>query len=214
MNNPALKQLNDTITNTYKLDDNLLDTHTKIYAIHTILYAIVAVWLRFFKDKDINVLFKSLQKNNEDKFVFINILLNQSKEYAAETVAKSAASASDLATASAASAAKHPASVDAAVIAAKKAAESVAYFATDSPAFFAVSYANDAYESARKYASYSVEATVNLDVSSCSVSALDFSTKSGAIKNAIISEANDTDSTLTESRALLYLISAYIYFKL
>ena len=208
-------QLKEEINKQYPIDDKKPDTHTKIYAIHTILYAIVSVWLRFFKDKDISILFASLREKNKVDFDYIKTLLNQFKEYAAETVAKSAASASDLATDSAASAAKHPASVDAAVIAAKKAAESVAYFAKDSAAFFAVWYANDAYESARKYASsYSVEAMVNLDDSSCFASALDFSTKSGAIKNAVTSDANDTDSTLTASHALLYLISAYIYFKL
>jgi hypothetical protein len=75
--NLTLKQLEEEIKKQHPLNFDKSDT--KIYAIRTILYAIVAVYLRFFKDDDICVLFKSLQENNKDKFAFIKTLLEHAK---------------------------------------------------------------------------------------------------------------------------------------
>jgi hypothetical protein len=75
------EELEKKITNEYKIDDNLPATHEKIYAIRIILYVIVAVWLRFFKDKDISILFASLSQKNTDDFDYIKTLLNQCKNF-------------------------------------------------------------------------------------------------------------------------------------
>ena len=79
----TLKQLEDKIINKHKIYDNLF-TNTRRYAIRAILYAIVTVWIRFFKDNDndnyINDLFKSLPDKNEHDVAFIKTLLKQYKK--------------------------------------------------------------------------------------------------------------------------------------
>ncbi len=90
MKNTTLEKLKDIITNEHKIDDKKPDTHTKIYTIHTILYAIVTVWLRFLKDKNIDVLFE--QFPNE-----IKTLLEQCKESDIDDATKLTACAKSLA---------------------------------------------------------------------------------------------------------------------
>ena len=69
---------------------NTTKSHTQIYAIRTILYAIVAVWLRLLKGEDIDVLFNSFTKDIKDNVAFIITLLKQSKKYNVDFVANSA----------------------------------------------------------------------------------------------------------------------------
>ena len=95
------KQLQQTISEHYPINAGCPQHHTKLYAIHTILYAIVAMRLRFFKNDDIRKLFAPLKNiGNEElneklneKLNFIFTLLDTYKdlnvESAAECVAES-----------------------------------------------------------------------------------------------------------------------------
>ena len=101
MDNDKLQELDKKISKQHPL--NVDKSDTQIYAIRTILYTIVTVWLRFFKDRDIRVLFVSLPHTNKVEFDFINTLLNQCKdlsqsdaESATQFAAKSAAKFADL----------------------------------------------------------------------------------------------------------------------
>ena len=58
------EKLAEVITNEYKIDDEKPDTHTKIYTIHTILYAIVAVRLQLFDDTTIDKFINSYLIND------------------------------------------------------------------------------------------------------------------------------------------------------
>ena len=81
----TLNQLEEEIIKQHPIKNDISDA--KNHAIHTILYAIVSMWFKFFKNDNINVLLKSLQdkyKNdcifinkNKDEISFINKLLNQ-----------------------------------------------------------------------------------------------------------------------------------------
>ena len=74
------EKLAEVITNEYKIDDKKPDTHTKIYTIHTILYAIVAVRLQLFDDTTIDKFVNSylINDNVNNNFNFIKTLLKKS----------------------------------------------------------------------------------------------------------------------------------------
>ena len=89
--NITILQQEDPITNEYRIGDDK-SKHAPIYAIRTILYAIVTVWLKFFKDKDIDIdkLLKLHYDKNKNSIDFIKTLLNQYKKSSIEDIAKSA----------------------------------------------------------------------------------------------------------------------------
>ena len=83
----------EKIIENFKKDDL---SSIQIYAIRTILYDIIAVWLRFFKDKDISILFASLREKNTDDFDYIKTLLNQCKNFSVSVAYDAASSAKDV----------------------------------------------------------------------------------------------------------------------
>ena len=134
----SLEQITTKINKEHNIDhieDPL--TKAKIYAIHTILYAIVAVWVQFFKNNNIDDVFASNQ--TDSIFIFIISLLNVDVSVTTEAAAKSAANSDASVTRSAAAYAANfeeslyiAASADADADAASAAAS--AHFATASAA--------------------------------------------------------------------------------
>ena len=215
-----------TITNQHPLKEeiekqhpqNTTKSHTRIYAIRTILYAIVAVWLRFLKDKDIDVLFESFPKDIKDNVAFIITLLKQSKEYNVDHD-----SATKYAKESAASILNYN-SDDNFLTSAKYAASAVAFIASDAAASISASDAMKAAESAesvhiteakyvaeaRRYAKQYLGIIYQIEIEA-SVNARD-AAASSAVR--ISTEADKNVILNAKYAALLYLISAYLYLKI
>ena len=191
MNITTLQQ-EDPITNEYKIGDDK-SKHATIYAIRTILYAIVTVWLKFFKDKDIDKLLKLHYDKNKNSIDFIKTLLNQYKKSSIEDIAKYAYLAA---------------------VSAYLAAETIAKCDTTKNSSTATSSdnCNVVYpENVACAAAKSAKAAVEYDTATI----LKAEAYSTAFVAATYSNSfcvyNDDNSS--EVLALFYLIDAYIYFK-
>ena len=218
--NLTLKQLEEEIKKQHPLNFDKSDT--KIYAIRTILYAIVAVYLRFFKDDDICILFKSLQENNKDKFAFIKTLLEHAK-YATSCICYDVAESAKIYANDTAE--QHIAKFEADFTVIKSALaeytaeftaikSTLAEYTAESTAKYAVNYAAAKYasKSTAKYAVYSAAAKYAKYVA-CSET---YHVASENAKLAAYFACSDVDyeavcsNTEYEKYALLCMIYAYI----
>ena len=192
----AIKQLEDAINKQHPIISNKPDT--KNHAIHTILYAIIAVWLRFSEDVNSNNLFKYLPDKNKDEFAFVNKLLNQCTDLAdlaqnaSAKSAKSAKSASVDAFSDAS--AEYSADKQYAKFAASVTAANLAYCSSFSAAYFAsIDTYTDVYTACAVY----------------KFATKDFDTKVESETEYAYSDVKSLPETI-----LFYLINAYIFLSL
>jgi hypothetical protein len=195
----AIKQLEDAINKQHPRISNKPDT--KNHAIHTILYAIIAVWLRFFEDVNNNNLFKYLPDKNKDEFAFVNKLLNQCTDLAdladlaKNASSKSAKSAkSDAADAFSDASAEYSADKQYAKFASVTDAANLAYCSSFSAAYFAsIDTYTDVYTASAVYK---------------------FATKDFDTKVEYETEYAYSDVKSLPETVLFYLINAYIFLSL
>jgi hypothetical protein len=89
------QQLQQTISGHHLINADCSLPHAKLFAIHTILYAIVAMRLQFFKNDDIRELFAPLKDINNEKLNFIFTLLEKYKDLDVDSAKKCVVESAD-----------------------------------------------------------------------------------------------------------------------